>query len=193
MLSSIIRENTHPGVWVPWAISTFISSRQRGWRTQPLPHSPDLKTVSMKMPRAKLTKWSGLSYDFYPWILSKAKMFERSKWDDAAKTQGMLQTMAIKHRIECMTSRTELDTSETGDNTRSRFGDSVEAEARFCMHIGVCGPSYFSGWDNIIISHEMELMTVDAGFGNVDLNVVSVLHLFQDIFVTRWCDGIACL
>ena len=49
----------------------------------------------MKMPRAELTKWSGLSYDFYPWISCNAKMFKRSKWDDAAKTQGMLQSMPL--------------------------------------------------------------------------------------------------
>ena len=47
----------------------------------------------MKMPRVELTKWNGLSYDFYPWLAANAKMFQRSKWDDAAKTQGMLQTM----------------------------------------------------------------------------------------------------
>ena len=32
---------------------------------------------------------------FYEWIASNAKMFECSKWDDAVKTQGMLQTMPL--------------------------------------------------------------------------------------------------
>ena len=58
-------------------------------------HPPDLQTISMKMPRVEVTKWNGLSYDFYPWIAANAKMFQQSKWDDAAKTQGMLQTMPI--------------------------------------------------------------------------------------------------
>ena len=39
--------------------------------THHLLHPPDLQTVSMKMSRAELTKWNGLSYDFYPWILCK--------------------------------------------------------------------------------------------------------------------------
>ena len=35
----------------------------------PMPTSPPQpQTVSMKLPRAELTKWTGLSYDFYPWI-----------------------------------------------------------------------------------------------------------------------------
>ena len=63
--------------------------------TTPTPPNPQPPTVSMKLPRAELTKWTGLSYDFYPWIASNAKMFERSKWDDAAKTQGMLETMPL--------------------------------------------------------------------------------------------------
>ena len=62
---------------------------------QPTYQIPNPKTVSMKLPRAEPTKWSGLSYDFYPWIASNAKMFKQSRWDDAAKTQGMLQTMPI--------------------------------------------------------------------------------------------------
>ena len=55
-----------------------------------------------------------------------------------------------------------------------------KAEARFCMHRGVSGHSYFGGCtggrDNIIVSHEMKLMTVDAGLGRIDFNVVSILH-----------------
>ena len=63
--------------------------------TQPLLHLPNPQTVSMKLPQAEPTKWTGFSYDFYPWIPSNTKMFEQFKWDDAAKTQGMLQTMPI--------------------------------------------------------------------------------------------------
>ena len=62
----------------------------------PTSQLPNPQTVSMKLPRAEPPKWPGLSYDFYLWIASIAKIFKRSRWDDAAKTQGILQTIPIE-------------------------------------------------------------------------------------------------
>ena len=36
--------------------------------TQPLLHPFNPQTVSIKLPRAELTKWTRLSYNFFPWI-----------------------------------------------------------------------------------------------------------------------------
>ena len=77
---------------------------------QSLPHLTNPQTVSMKLPKAEPQKWSGLRYEFYPWILSCSKLFDRTNCDNAAMTQLMLQVMPMefKNKLICDFGNTEF-------------------------------------------------------------------------------------
>ena len=44
------------------------------------------------------------------------------------------------------------------------------------------------GRDHEVVTHEVELMIVEAGCGGINLHIVSVLHLFVDMLIHSSCD-----
>ena len=87
-------ELTSLKITVEKMVASTIQPPPASFAQQPQQHHQS-QTIGLKTPRMETPTWNGDPYSFYSWLSSCSKSFDKSKCNNIARTQLMLQAMPL--------------------------------------------------------------------------------------------------